>query len=100
MDFKNFNSVWKLKRFCISCIEFIFKFCFSEFCFQSEVFFDFDFKMHKTHALFSRFCSWEIIVRHFISLMAKFVLYNVLASELELFENGIHFARAFDISLT
>ena len=27
MDFKNLNGVWKLKRFCITCIELIFKFC-------------------------------------------------------------------------
>ena len=26
MDFKNLNGVWKLKRFCINCIELIFKF--------------------------------------------------------------------------
>ena len=26
MDFKNLNGVWKLKRFCISCMELIFKF--------------------------------------------------------------------------
>ena len=31
------------------CLELIFKFCFSEFCFQFEFFFNFDFRMHKTH---------------------------------------------------
>ena len=34
MDSKNLKGVWKLKRFCITCIELIFKFCLSEFCFQ------------------------------------------------------------------
>ena len=29
--------------------------------------------------------------------MAKFEVYNVLASELEHFENGVHFCRAFSI---
>ena len=49
MDFKNLNGVWKLKRFCITCIELIFKFLSGEFCFQFESFFHFDFQMHKTH---------------------------------------------------
>ena len=26
MDFENLNAIWKLKGFCISCIELIFKF--------------------------------------------------------------------------
>ena len=42
MDFENLNSVWKLKRFCITCIELI-------FTFLPEFFFSFDFQMHKTH---------------------------------------------------
>ena len=29
MDFNNLNGAWKLKRFCITCIELIFKFFFS-----------------------------------------------------------------------
>ena len=50
MDFKNLNNVWKLKKFCITCIELIFSnFCLSEFCIKFEFFFNFDFQMHKTH---------------------------------------------------
>ena len=49
MDFKNLNGVWKLKKFCITCINLIFKFCLSEFCSQFEFFFNFDFQMRKTH---------------------------------------------------
>ena len=50
MDFKNLDSVWKLKRFCITSIELILNFFFlSEFCFQLEIFINFDFQMHKTH---------------------------------------------------
>ena len=45
--FKNLNGVWKLKRFCIACIEFIFKFCLGEFCFQFEFFLNFDFQTHE-----------------------------------------------------
>ena len=41
----NSNGVWKLKRFCITCIEF-YDFWLSGFCFQ--FFFNFDFHMHKT----------------------------------------------------
>ena len=47
MDFKNINDVWKLERYCITCIELIFKFCLSEFCFE----FDF-FSLHKSHLKF------------------------------------------------
>ena len=46
MDFKNSNCVWKLKRFCITCIELMFKFCLGEFCFRFEFFFNFDFQNH------------------------------------------------------
>ena len=49
MDFQNLNGVCKLKRFCITCIELIFRFCFGEFCFQFEFFFYFDFQTHKIH---------------------------------------------------
>ena len=49
MNFKHLNGVWKLKGFCISCIELTFKFCLSEFCFLFEFLFNFDFQMHKTH---------------------------------------------------
>ena len=44
-------------------------------------------------ALFLRFCLSEIIVRPFISLMAKFEVYNLLASKLEHFENDVHFRQ-------
>ena len=47
--------------------------------------------------MFSRFCLLEIIVRPFISLMVKFEVYNLLASELEHFENG---AMAVSIPLS
>ena len=47
MDFKNLDGVWKLKKFCITCIEFIFKFLPSQFCFQLEILFDLDFQMYK-----------------------------------------------------
>ena len=79
MDFKNLNGVWKVKKICRSCIELIFKFCLGEFCFQLEFFFGVDFQMHKTHlkALFLRFWLSEITVRSFISLMAKFGVYDV-----------------------
>ena len=50
MDFKNLNGVWKLKRFCISCIELFFLIILSQrLCFQFEFFYNFDFQMHKTH---------------------------------------------------
>ena len=49
MDFKNLNGVWKLKRFCITCTELIFKFLSGELCFQFEFFINFDFQIHKTH---------------------------------------------------
>ena len=64
MDFKNLNGDWKLERFCITCIELILNFCLSEFCFQFEFFFNFDFQMHKTHPksfVFEVFLS-EIII--------------------------------------
>ena len=32
----------------MTCIELIVKFCLSDFCFQFEFFFNFDFQMHKT----------------------------------------------------
>ena len=40
------GGVWKLKRFCMTCIKLTFKFLSSEFCFQFEFFFNFDFQMH------------------------------------------------------
>ena len=43
MDFKNLSGVWKLKRFCITCIELILNFFLSERCFQFEFFISFDF---------------------------------------------------------
>ena len=48
MDFKNLSNVWKLKRFCIACIDKFLNFkIFREFRFQFEFFFNFDFQMHK-----------------------------------------------------
>ena len=49
MDFKNLNGVWKLTRFCITCIELILNFCLIEFRSQFEFFFYFDFQMRKNH---------------------------------------------------
>ena len=50
MDFKNLNSVWKPKRFCITCFELIFKiFVLVSFVFSLNFFFSFDFQMQKTH---------------------------------------------------
>ena len=49
MDLKAFNGVWKLKRFCMTCMELIFKLLSCEFCFQFEFFFYFDCQTHKTH---------------------------------------------------
>ena len=49
MDFKNSDGLWKLKRFCITSVELIFKLCLGEFYFQFEFFFYFDFQMHKTY---------------------------------------------------
>ena len=51
MDFKNLNGVWKLKRFCITCIQLILNFCLSKFFFSLNLFFffNFDFQMHKTY---------------------------------------------------
>ena len=51
--------------------------------------------MHKTHLksyVFKIFLS-EVIARPFISLMAKFEVYNVFASKLGHFENDIHFCQ-------
>ena len=67
MDFKNLSSIWKLKRFCITCMEMTFSnFCFSGFCFQFDFFFNIDFQMHKTHLknlCFRDFVYWiQIIV--------------------------------------
>ena len=78
MDFKNLKGIWKLKRFCISCIELIFEFFLSEFCFQFECFFNFDFQMHKIPLksfVFEIFLS-EIIVRPIIYLKAKLEMCN------------------------
>ena len=38
MDFKNLKGIWKLKKCCITCIEFIFKYFVLKFYFQFEVF--------------------------------------------------------------
>ena len=75
MDFKNFNGVWKLKRFCISCIELILKFCLSELCFQLEFFFNFGFQMHITDLKSFVFEILFIDLLSFISLMAKSEVY-------------------------
>ena len=45
MDFQNLNGVWKLKRFCTTCIELIFKFFFS----VNSFFYHFDFQERKMH---------------------------------------------------
>ena len=49
MDFKNLSGVWKPKRFCISCIETIFRFLSQWVWFSAWIFFNFDFQMYKTH---------------------------------------------------
>ena len=79
MDFKNLNCVWELKRFCVTCIELNFKFCLSEFYFQLEFSFNFDFQMHKTHlkSFVSKFCLFEII--SVISLMTRLEVYAVFS---------------------
>ena len=84
-DFQNLNGVWKLKRFCITCIELIFRFCLSEVFLSLNFSLILIFKCIKPieKALFSRFCLSEILVRPFIFLMAKFEVYNVLASKLK-----------------
>ena len=81
IDFKNLNGIWKLKRFYITCIELILNLCLGNFCFQFDFLFNFDFQMHKTNlkALFLIFCLLEIIIRPFISSMAKFKLYNIFS---------------------
>ena len=83
MDFKNLSGVWKLIRIGITCIQLIYKICLSDFCFQFEFFFNFDFQMHKTYL---KSFVFEIL---FIgvyrsrstcySLMAKFEVYNVFS---------------------
>ena len=81
MDFETLNGVWKLKRFCMICVELIFKFSLCEFCFQFEFLFNFDFQMHKTNLksfVFEMLFIGDYIVRPFISLVAKFEVYNVL----------------------
>ena len=81
MDFKNLNGVRKLKRLCITCIELILNFCLGESYFQLGFFFNFRFQMHKTHLkdLFLKLCLSEIILRPFISFMAKYEVYNVFS---------------------
>ena len=78
MNFKNLNGVWKLKKFCISCIELIFKFL-SQWVLSLNFSIILIFRCIKPilTALFSRFCLSEIIVQPFISLMAKFEVYDV-----------------------
>ena len=50
MNFRNLNSFWELKRLCISLYRTDFYIFFlSEFYFQYEFLFNFDFQMHKTH---------------------------------------------------
>ena len=93
--FEKSKRRWKLKRFCITCMELIFKFCFREFYSPFEFFLYFDFQIHETHrkALFSKICLLEIIVRPLISLMTNFKCLTCLASELEHVENDIHFCQ-------
>ena len=84
MDFKNLNGVWKLKRFCINCIELFFK-CFSvlvSFVFNLYFSLILIFRCIKPSlkALFSKFCLLLIIVQPFISLMTKFEVYKVFSS--------------------
>ena len=59
--------------------------------------FNSDFQMHKTHLksfVFEiSFIGDYNVVRPFISLMAEFEVYNVLASKLEHFENDTHFCQ-------
>ena len=50
--------------------------------------------------MFSRFCLPEIIVRPFISLMAKCEVYNVLTSKLEYFEKDIHVCQDIEYTAT
>ena len=45
MDFKNVRGVWTLKRFCIACIELIFKFLSQWALFSAEFFLNFDFQI-------------------------------------------------------
>ena len=66
-------------------------FVFPEFCFQFEFLFNFDFQMHKTYLKSFLFELLFIGGKPFISLMAKFEAYNVLASKLEHFKNEMHF---------
>ena len=80
INFKNLNGVWNLKRFSMTCIELILKFCLGEFYFQFEFLFNFDFQMHKTHL--KSFVLENVFIRDyspFISLMAKFKVYNVFS---------------------
>ena len=47
-DFKNLNGVWKLKRFCITCVELIFEFfVLVSFVFSLNFSLIFNFLMHE-----------------------------------------------------
>ena len=89
MDFKNSNGVRKLKRFCMTCIEFL-RFSFDVFWFQSEFLFYSDFHVHKTHL--KSFVFENLLIGDcsstFISLMTKFEVYKF-----EHVENDIHFCQ-------
>ena len=92
MDSKNLNGVWKLKRFRVTCIELIFKFCVSAFCLQFEFFFNFNFQMHKTHL---KSFAFEILFIGDYSLTFWQSLKNItfLASELQHFQNDVNFCQ-------
>ena len=81
MYFKSLNGVWKLKRFCRTCVDFKI-FVLMSFVFSLNFFFfNFDVQIHKTHLksyVFEfLFIGDYFIVRPFISWMAKLEVYNV-----------------------
>ena len=72
MDFQNPNVVWKLKRFCRSCIESIVNvFVPVSFIFSLNFSISFIFRSVKSilKASFSPFCFLEVIMQSFISLI-------------------------------
>ena len=80
MDFKNSNGLWKLKRFCKTCMELILnQFCLSEFYFQFEFLYDSDFQVCKTNLkrFILKFCLLEIMVPPYTSLITKLQVHNV-----------------------
>ena len=62
MDFQNLNGVYKLKRFCRFCIEFVINFLSFIFSLNFSIILIFRSTKPTLKASFSKFCLLEIIV--------------------------------------